>query len=238
MKQLRILEATETGHGILVEADAGWVSPKDKHNEKVLQEAKEMDYRNPFEFYAVLQKYDTPNRNGRSYPEKILRREADNYKKTIDKGLSTSELNHPESSLIDLDRVSHIITEIWWDRNILMGKLKLLTSPGFHETGVVSTKGDIAANLMRQGVTLGISSRGVGSLKKVGERNEVQEDFELICFDLVSSPSTPGAYLFSNADDREKYEENLEEEKKYKQKDDYVEKSVDLMKKLNDFLGK
>ena len=238
MKQLRILEAAEIGHGILVEADAGWVSPKDKHNEKVLREAKEMDYRNPFEFYAVLQKYDTPNRNGRSYPEKILRREADNYKKTIDKGLSTSELNHPESSLIDLDRVSHIITEIWWDRNILMGKLKLLTSPGFHETGVVSTKGDIAANLMRQGVTLGISSRGVGSLKKVGERNEVQEDFELICFDLVSSPSTPGAYLFSNADDREKYEENLEEEKKYKQKDDYVEKSVDLMKKLNDFLGK
>jgi hypothetical protein len=238
MKQLRILEATETGHGILVEADAGWVSPKDKHNEKVLQESKDMDYRNPFEFYAVLQKYDTPNRNGRSYPEKILRREADNYKKTIDKGLSTSELNHPESSLIDLDRVSHIITEIWWDRNILMGKLKLLTSPGFHETGVVSTKGDIAANLMRQGVTLGISSRGVGSLKKVGERNEVQEDFELICFDLVSSPSTPGAYLFSNADDREKYEENLDEEKKYKQKDDYVEKSVDLMKKLNDFLGK
>lgn len=238
MKQLRILEATETGHGILVEADAGWVSPKDEHNEKVLRESKEMDYRNPFEFYAVLQKYDTPNRNGRSYPEKILRREADNYKKTIAKGLSTSELNHPESSLIDLDRVSHIITEIWWDRNILMGKLKLLTSPGFHETGVVSTKGDIAANLMRQGVTLGISSRGVGSLKKVGERNEVQEDFELICFDLVSSPSTPGAYLFSNADDREKYEENLDEEKKYKQKDDYVEKSVDLMKKLNDFLGK
>jgi hypothetical protein len=238
MKQLRILEATEVGHGILVEADAGWVSPKDKHNQKVLQEAKDMDYRNPFEFYAVLQKYDTPNRNGRSYPEKILKREADNYKKTIEKGLSTSELNHPESSLIDLDRVSHIITDIWWDRNILMGKLKLLTSPGFHESGVVSTKGDIAANLMRQGVTLGISSRGVGSLKKVGERNEVQEDFELICFDLVSSPSTPGAYLFSNANDREKYEENLEEEKKYKQKDDYVEKSVDLMKKLNDFLGK
>ena len=111
MKQLRILEANELGHGILVETDAGWLSPKDKHNQKVLKEAKELDYRNPFEFYAVLQKYDTPNRNGRFYPERILKREADNYKKTIDKGLSTSELNHPESSLIDLDRVSHIITE-------------------------------------------------------------------------------------------------------------------------------
>ena len=238
MKNLRILEANELGHGILIEMDAGWVSPKEEHNANILKEASNLDYRNPFEFYAVLQKYDTPNRNGRFYPERILKREAENYKKAIDKGLSTSELNHPESSLIDLDRVAHLITEIWWDKNILMGKLKLLTSPGFHERGIVSTKGDQAANLMRQGVTMGVSSRGVGSLKKVGERNEVQDDFELICFDLVSSPSTPGAYLFTNADDRDKYEENLEEEKKYKQKDDYVEKSVDLMKKLNDFLGK
>jgi hypothetical protein len=238
MKKLRILEANELGHGILVEMDAGYISPKDKLNADILKEAANLDYKNPFEFYAVLQKYDTPNRNGRFYPERILKRESDNYKKTIAKGLSTSELNHPESSLIDLDRVSHIITEIWWEGNILMGKLKLLTSPGFHETGVVSTKGDIAANLMRQGVTLGISSRGVGSLKKVGERNEVQDDFELICFDLVSSPSTPGAYLFSNPEDRNKYEENLDEEKKRKEPNQFVDKSVDLMKKLNDFLGK
>ena len=241
MKQLRILEATETGHGILVEADAGWVSPKDKHNEKVLREAKEMDYRNPFEFYAVLQKYDTPNRNGRTYPERILKREADNYKIAIEKGLSTSELNHPESSLIDLDRVSHIITDVWWDRNILMGKLKLLTSPGFHERGIVSTKGDQAANLMRQGVTLGISSRGVGSLKKVGEQNEVQDDFELICFDLVSSPSTPGAYLFREPNQRFEFEENLDEEKKIQAQRHVGEtgsQSLDLMNRLSDYLNK
>jgi hypothetical protein len=240
MKNLRILEASEIGHGILIEMDAGHVSPKDRLNSDILKEAANLDYKNPFEFYAVLQKYDTPNRNGRFYPERILKREAENYKKAIAKGLSTSELNHPESSLIDLDRVSHIITDIWWDKNILMGKLKLLTSPGFHERGIVSTKGDQAANLMRQGVTMGVSSRGVGSLKKVGERNEVQDDFELICFDLVSSPSTPGAYLFSNPDDRNKYEENLEEEIKHKQQSqpDSMDKSLDLMKKLNDFLGK
>ena len=240
MKNLRILEANELGHGILIEMDAGYVSPKEKNNEAILREASEKDYRNPFEFYAVLQKYNTPNRNGRFYPEKILKREADNYKNIIKKGLSTSELNHPESSLIDLDRVSHLITDIWWDNNILMGKLKLLTTPGFHERGIVSSKGDVAANLMRQGVTLGISSRGVGSLKKVGERNEVQDDFELICFDLVSSPSTPGAYLFSNPEDRNKYEENLEEEKKLRQPDSSssMDKSIDLMKKLTHYLGK
>lgn len=237
MKQLRILEANELGHGILIEMDAGFINPHDSFNSPLMEQFKKMDYKNPFEFYAVLQKYDTPNRNGRFYPEKILKREADRYKKLIDKGLSTSELNHPESSLIDLDRVSHIITDIWWDKNILMGKLKLLTSPGFHEGGVVSCKGDIAANLMRQGVTMGVSSRGVGSLKKVGERNEVQDDFELICFDLVSSPSTPGAYLFSNVDERGKYEENLEEEKKEKM-GNTMDKSIDLMKKLTDYLSK
>jgi hypothetical protein len=236
MKPLRILEANETGFGILVEMDAGFISPKEPQNALMLEQ-QQIDYRNPFEFYAVLQKYNTPNRNGRFYPEKILKREAEKYKNIIKKGLSTSELNHPDSSLIDLDRVSHIITDIWWDKNILMGKLKLLTSPGFHERGIVSTKGDIAANLMRQGVTMGVSSRGVGSLKKVGEKNEVQDDFELICFDLVSSPSTPGAYLFLNAEDRNQYEENLEEEKKSKEIDVSSDKSIDLMKRLSDYLG-
>lgn len=237
MKQYKILGPHEIGKGILIEEDAGYLSPLDKLNESILREALERDYKKPFEFFAVLQKFNTPNRNGRFYPENILKREAEKYKKTIQKGLSTSELNHPESSLIDLDRVSHLITDIWWEGNVLMGKLKLLTSPGFHESGIVSTKGDIAANLMRQGVTMGVSSRGVGSLKKVGERNEVQDDFELICFDLVSSPSTPGAYLFPNAEDRMKYEENLEEEK-IVGLSSAGNKSIDLMKKLTDYLGR
>lgn len=238
---MKILKPNETGKGILIEMDAGYISPNETRNQGIIKESKNfLDYSKPFEFYAVLQKYNTPNRNGRVYPEKILKREAENYKKMIEKGVSLSELNHPESSLIDLDRVSHIITEVWWEGNVLMGKLKLLTSPGFHERGVVSTKGDMAANYLRQGVTLGISSRGVGSLKKVGEQNEVQDDFELICFDLVSSPSTPGAYLFLNPDDKDLYDENLEEEKQMKLKRQIGEKgnkSLDLMNKLNDYLG-
>jgi hypothetical protein len=226
---------------ILIEYDAGYINPTETRNVEIIKESKGMlDHSKPFEFYAVLQKYNTPNRNGRIYPERILKREAENYKKMINKGIALSELNHPESSLIDLDRVSHAITEVWWEGNVLMGKIKLLTSPGFHESGVCSTKGDLAANYLRQGVTLGISSRGVGSLKKVGEQNEVQDDFELICFDLVSSPSTPGAYLFQNPDDRFNYEENLEEENKMKverQVGETGNKSLDLMKKLNDYLG-
>lgn len=243
---MRILGPSETGKGILIEMDAGHISPNDDFNKNIIEESNKtmLDYSKPFEFYAVLQKYNTPNRNGRIYPERILKREAENYKKMINKGIALSELNHPESSLIDLDRVSHAITEIWWDGHILMGKLKLLTSPGFHERGVVSTKGDQAANLLRQGVTLGISSRGVGSLKKVGEQNEVQDDFELICFDLVSSPSTPGAYLFTDVKERNNFEENLEEEKMARISSSSqstgkgMDRSIDLLNKLNHYLNR
>lgn len=235
-KKLKILEAHEVGTGILIETDAGYIDPKNPMNESLLIENKTMDYKNPFEFYAVLQKCDTQNRNGRWYPEKILKRESDKYKKFIEKGLSTSELNHPESSLIDLDRISHIITEIWWEGNILMGKLRLMTSPAFHAMGGIFCKGDQAANLIRHGATLGISSRGVGTLKKNGEKNEVQDDFELICFDLVHSPSTPGAYLFNKKEDRQLYDEKLEEEKK-PEFDPKKEKSIDLMKKLSLYLN-
>jgi hypothetical protein len=236
---LKILNPNETGRGILIEYDAGFISPKTENNSYIMESRTNLDHSKPFEFYAVLQKYNTPNRNGRVYPERILKREADNYKIMIDKGVALSELNHPESSLIDLDRVSHMITEVWWEGNVLMGKLKLLTSPGFHERGIVSTKGDMAANYLRQGVTLGISSRGVGSLKKVGEQNEVQDDFELICFDLVSSPSTPGAYLFLDPNDRMKFDENIEEENQSRKEKELGSnnKSLDLMKKLNDYLG-
>ena len=245
MSGYKILGPRDTGKGILIEYDAGYINPREGRNYDILKESKNfMDYSKPFEFYAVLQKYDTPNRNGRVYPEKILKREAENYKKMIEKGTSLSELNHPESSLIDLDRVSHIITEVWWEGPVLLGKLKLLTSPGFHERGICSTKGDFAANYLRQWVTLGISSRGVGSLKKVGERNEVQDDFELICFDLVSSPSTPGAYLFLDKNDRMKYDENLEEENKMNigratgMESSSVDKTKSLMDKLSSFLDK
>jgi hypothetical protein len=236
---MKILGPKDTGKGILVEWDAGIINPNEPRNQNLIRESYgQLDHSKPFVFYATLQKWGVPNRNGRVYPEKILKREAEKYQEVIKKGMSISELNHPESSLVDLDRVSHIITETWWEGNVLMGKIKLLTSPGFHERGIVTSKGDVAANLMRQGVTMGVSSRGVGSLVKKGDQNEVQEDFELICFDLVSSPSTPGAYLYLNAEDRPRYEEKLAEHDNTSVSDSGLEKSVDLMKRLSDYLGK
>jgi hypothetical protein len=236
---MKILGPKDTGKGILVEWDAGIINPNEYRNSQMIKESYgQLDHSKPFVFYATLQKYGVPNRNGRIYPEKILKREAEKYKEMINKGMSISELNHPESSLIDLDRVAHLITDVWWEDNVLMGKIKLLTTPGFHERGIVSSKGDVAANMMRQGVTMGVSSRGVGSLVKKGEQNEVQEDFELICFDLVSSPSTPGAYLYLNQEDRPKYEEKLTENEKIPSVENPLSKSVDLMKRLSDYLDK
>jgi hypothetical protein len=236
---MRILGPNDTGKGILVEWDAGIINPNEVRNSDVIKESYgQLEHSKPFVFYATLQKYGVPNRNGRVYPEKILKREAEKYQEVIKRGMSISELNHPESSLIDLDRVAHLITDMWWEGNVLMGKVKLLTSPGFHERGIVTSKGDVAANLMRQGVTMGVSSRGVGSLVKQGEQNEVQGDFELICFDLVSSPSTPGAYLYLNKEDRPTYEEKLEENNNIEVLGSGMDKSVDLMRRLSDYLGK
>lgn len=227
---MKILGPKETGHGILIEYDAGHISPDD--NKKIISEMKDMDFSQDLILFAVLQKYDTPNKNGRIYPEVLLKRENEKYQSLIKKGGALNELNHPSSSLIDLDRVSHSIVETWWDGKMLMGKIKLFTSPGWKKMGIVSTKGDQAAMLIMNGATLGISSRGVGSLKNIKGQNIVQEDFELVCFDLVSSPSTPGAYVFSDLKDREQYQETIEEKPIV---DDRMRK---LMGRLDTFLSK
>ena len=227
---MKILGPNEIGKGILIEYDAGHVSPED--NKKIISEMKNMDFSEDLILYAVLQKYDTPNKNGRIYPEPILKRENEKYQNLIKKGGALNELNHPSSSLIDLDRVSHSILETWWDGKMLMGKIKLFTSPGWKKMGIVSTKGDQAAMLIMNGATLGISSRGVGSLKNVKGQNIVQEDFELVCFDLVSSPSTPGAYIFSDPSERDQYQESVEE------KPVVSDRMKKLMGNLDKFLSK
>jgi hypothetical protein len=227
---MKILGPNDTGRGILIEYDAGHVSPDD--NKKIISEMKDMDFSEDLILYAVLQKYDTPNKNGRVYPERLLKRENEKYQTLIKKGGALNELNHPSTSLIDLDRVSHSILETWWDGKILMGKIKLFTSPGWKKMGIVSTRGDQAAMLIMNGATLGISSRGVGSLKSERGQNVVQDDFELVCFDLVSSPSTPGAYVFNDPSERDQYQESIQE------KPELNDRMKKLMGGLDKFLSK
>lgn len=230
---MKILGPHDIGiKGFLIEYDAGHVSPDDSKNKQIISEMKNMDFQQDLILYAVLQKYDIPNKNGRIYPKHILMRENEKYQLIIKNGGALNELNHPTSSLIDLDRVSHSILETWWEENTLVGKIKIYTSPGWQKMGIISCKGDQAANILRNGATLGISSRGVGSLKTEKGQNVVQEDFELVCFDLVSSPSTPGAYVFSDLDDRIKYEEVIPE------RPIEEDKTKSLMYRLDNFLSK
>tara|TARA_A100001011_G_C14307719_1_gene843982 strand:+ start:346 stop:945 length:600 start_codon:yes stop_codon:yes gene_type:complete len=132
-----------------------------------------------------IQKSNTLNQNGRIYPKIILEREIMNYQKLIQENRAMGECDHPDSSVIELKNVSHVVKEAYMQGDIVYGSIEILDTPS----------GKIIQSLIESGVTLGISSRGVGSTKRQGETQIVQDDFQLICFDMVSEPSTPGAFV-------------------------------------------
>lgn len=134
---------------------------------------------------GILQKADTLNQNGRIYPMSVLEREVRNYQKFIAENRALGELDHPDSSVVNLKNVSHVIKEAYLERGVVYGTVELLDTPS----------GKILQSLVESGVKLGISSRGVGSVKKQGDYHVVQDDFQLICWDYVSEPSTPGAFM-------------------------------------------
>jgi hypothetical protein len=122
----------------------------------------------------------------------------------------THNCDHPESSIISTDRISHNITETWWENKTLMGKMEILMSPGYINYGIVSTKGDEVANLLRNNIMIGVSSRGVGSLREVNGEQVVQDDFEIICWDVVTAPSTPGSWMFKDKSEARPFKESVE----------------------------
>ena len=136
---------------------------------------------------GVVQRAEEFNHNGRRYPFEILKKEVDKYiEGPIKENRALGELDHPESSVINLKNASHNIKELHWDGNDLMGKIEVLPTPS----------GNILRELFKNNITVGISSRGMGSVTPLGEgRVEVDDDFELLCWDFVSTPSTHGAFM-------------------------------------------
>jgi hypothetical protein len=132
-----------------------------------------------------IQTCEKKNGNGRVYPCEVLRKEITRYQTVIEDNRALGELDHPDDSVINLRNVSHLMVDVWWQGNDVMGKLKVLDTPS----------GRILKDLVNAGVKLGISSRGLGSVKESMGKTYVQEDFELICFDIVSEPSTPNAFI-------------------------------------------
>ena len=154
-------------------------SPKVK-----LSEGKKSENGNPI-VEGILATCEVKNGNGRYYKKDLWEREMDKYNEIIKENRAVGELDHPESSVVNLKNVSHNIKDTWWDGDNIMGKIEILPTPS----------GNILKSLIDSGITVGVSSRGMGSLRPMGEVQEVQDDFELLCWDFVSTPSNPGSYM-------------------------------------------
>ena len=140
-----------------------------------------------FEVEGVMQRASAENQNGRVYKKEILEREAKKYMdEFVKRGNAFGELDHPESPVVSLKNASHIVKDLYWKGDDLMGKVELLNTPA----------GNIVKEIIKAGHTIGISSRGTGSVQQTNEGQlEVQPDFELVCWDFVSNPSTHGAFM-------------------------------------------
>ena len=151
----------------------------------ILKESKERP--GVFEVEGVMQRIGALNQNNRKYPAEVLKREVKKYmSEFVKNGNAYGELDHPESPVVSLKNASHIVKNLYWDGDDLMGKVELLNTPS----------GNIVKEIIKAGHTIGISSRGTGSVQQTNEGHlEVQPDFELVCWDFVSNPSTHGAFM-------------------------------------------
>jgi hypothetical protein len=164
---------------VLIETIPFSISPKQLH------EGAKAPSGNPM-VEGILATAEVKNGNGRYYPKELWEREIDKYMTSIKENRATGELDHPDSTIISLKNVSHIIRELWWDGDKVMGKIEILPT----------VSGTILKALIDNNVMVGVSSRGMGSLKQMSEGTlEVQDDFELLCWDFVSTPSNPGSYM-------------------------------------------
>lgn len=216
MEKEKIVEIKrgEVGTGLLIEND-GYISLDDSKNSKLLESIKNLNESDsycpyPFIVSAVFQKYGIENANGRIYPENVLKREVAKYLEKIKEKRAIGEANHPNDSTIDLSRVAMNIIELHWEGHTLVGQLEILTSPGFRKYGIISCEGDKIANLLLQGIKIGVSSRGLGTVTKRLGALYVSDDYEIVCWDIVSDPSTPNAWITTKDEIPSVYIENKE----------------------------
>jgi hypothetical protein len=192
---IRLLTEGQEGYGFLVENDSGIITYD--LNKELIKENTELVFNGDSIFIkCILQKAGVLNRNGRIYPKPILEREIRKYMEYVKNGNAVGELDHADDLTISLANIPFRIVNIWWEGDTILGELEIFLTKGYVNEGICSDVGDRVAEKLRHKVKLGISSRGIGSVKTVGGKHIVQNDFELVCFDLVASPSTPNAYLF------------------------------------------
>jgi hypothetical protein len=226
-KKLVEIKRGEEGHGLLIEHD-GYISVDCGNNKQLFESFRNINENcekpfhcpNPFIVDAVFQKFGIENANGRIYPEAILKREVEKYQTKIQERRAIGECNHPSESVIDLSRVAINIIELHWEGHTLVGKMEILVSEGFRRNGIISCQGDQVAHLLLSGIKIGVSSRGLGTVTNKMGVLYVGEDFEIVCWDVVSDPSTPNAWVSDSYDNLKQYVEA----KEYKNKNQLLEK--------------
>lgn len=237
MKRENLVEIKkgEEGTGLLIEHD-GYISADCGDNKKLFEEINANvgdDFHCPRHFIvsAVFQKFGIENANGRIYPEAVLKREVERYMEKIKEKRAIGELNHPSESVIDLGRVSMNIVELHWEGHTLVGKLEIITSPGYRKYGICSTMGDQTANLLLEGIKIGVSSRGLGTVTNKMGVLYVADDYEIVCWDVVSDPSTPQAWITPEDAIPQQYIEGKAPQKIIEGE----EKKSELIEKLDEF---
>ena len=233
-KNLVEIRKGESGTGLLIEHD-GYISIECGDNKKLFEEINsntEDDFHCPRHFIvsAVFQKYGVENANGRIYPEHVLKKEVERYMAKINEKRAIGELNHPSESVIDLSRVAMNIIELHWEGRTLVGKLELLTSPGFRKYGIISNQADQTANLLLSGIKIGVSSRGLGTVTNKMGVLYVSDDYEIVCWDIVSDPSTPQAWITPEDNIPQQYIESVEN-------NDSKSKLFEKLDKFNEWLN-
>lgn len=208
----------QTGTGLLIESD-GYISSEVGDNKKLFESYRKLnegledgEWHCPYPFVvsAVFQKYGIENANGRIYPEHVLKREVEKYQNMIKERRAIGECNHPSESVIDLSRVAINIIELHWEGHTLVGKLEVLVSEGFRKNGIISCQGDQVAHLLLNNIKIGVSSRGLGTVTQKMGVLYVADDFEIVCWDVVSDPSTPGAFISDSSEKLQQYVESDE----------------------------
>ena len=226
--QLVEIKKNTTGTGLLIEND-GYISMESGDNKKLYESIKlnegledGWNVPKPFIVDAVFQKFDIENANGRIYPEAVLKAQVEKYMEKIRDRRGYGETNHPEDSSMN-------IIELHWEGHTLVGKIEIPVTEGFRRFGIVSTTADEVANLLLNNLKIGVSSRGVGSVEQRYGKYMVGDDYELICWDVVSDPSTPNAWISTNKEELQQYVES-----KAPEKNTLLEK----LEKFNDWLIK
>lgn len=209
-EQLTEVKKGQTGTGLLIEHDGHINGDTDiiKQIHEDINNNHKFVIPEHFVVSAVFQKYGIKNANGRIYPEDVLKREVEKYQEKILNHNALGSLDHPQNSTISGHDIAHNILNLEWSGHTLIGEMELHLSPGYIRYGVCSTSGDLVANMLLSGYLVGVSSRGVGSVEQKFGTFVVGEDFEIICWDSVIEPSTPGANIKMNRNELQPYMEN------------------------------